>query len=170
MKKFLIVGFIFMTACSYNKEKPTVTKQVVTKKNSNKVETQAVKKHSSDLHVEKKEIEKKVVKKSPVIIKLMGDADKSIKLGEFNVAAATLERAVRISPREAEVFNKLAYVRFKQRKWELAENLAKKSALLAQGNNTLKKKNWLLISSIRKQKGDHKGANFALLKAKKYKL
>jgi tetratricopeptide (TPR) repeat protein len=60
----------------------------------------------------------------------MADADESIKQGDFNVAAATLERAVRISPREAEVFNQLAYVRFKQKKWELAEHLAKKSALL----------------------------------------
>jgi Flp pilus assembly protein TadD len=169
MKKLLIIGFILMTACSYNKERPAATKQVVMQKSEkNKVETQAVKKQNTLQLIEKKEIEKVVSKKSPVIIKLMADADESIKQGDFNVAAATLERAVRISPREAEVFNQLAYVRFKQKKWELAEHLAKKSALLAENNNALKKRNWLLIAAIRKQKGDDKGANFAMLKAKKY--
>lgn len=169
IKRSFIVSLVFITACSYNQQKPSVDKQVVIEKKS-EVEIQAVKKQSSLLLVQKKEIERKAVKKSPVIVKLLADADKSVKEGKLNVAVATLERAVRIAPREAEVFNQLAIVRFKQKKWELAENLAKKSSLLAEGNAALKKKNWLLIAAIRKQKGDYKGAEYATSKAKKYKL
>lgn len=169
--KFLIVSLIFIAGCSYSKHEQATAKQVVIKNNDkNKVEIQAVKKQNALQLVEKKAIKKTVSKKSPVIIKLMTDADKSIENGNLNVAVATLERAVRISPRDGEIFNKLAYVRFKQRRWGLAENLAKKSALLAEGNSALKKKNWLLISSIRAKKGDSQGAGSAMIKAKKYKL
>ena len=170
IKISLITSLVLVTACSYNDQKKLSVDKHVVREKSNKVETQAIKKQGSLLLLKKKEIEKKVVKKSPVIVKLLADADKSAKQGRLNVAVATLERAVRIAPREADVFNQLAMLRFKQKKWELAENLAKKSALLAEGDNALKKKNWLLIASIRKQVGDDKGANAALLKAKKYKL
>lgn len=168
IKRNLIASFLFVTACSSNQQKSIVDTQVVIKE-ADKVEIQTVKTQSSLFFVQEKEFEKRELEKSPVITKLLADADKSVRQGALNVAAATLERAVRIAPREAEVFNRLAGVRYKQKKWELAENLAKKSALLAEGNNALKKKNWLLIASICKQKGDHQGAKYAAAKAKQYR-
>jgi hypothetical protein len=51
---------------------------------------------------------------------------------------------------------------------DLAENLAKKSALLAEGNASLKKQNWLLIAEDRGQKGDPAGAKAARQKASKF--
>jgi hypothetical protein len=47
----------------------------------------------------------------------------------------------------------------------LAEDLAKKSALLAGKDNTLKKNSWLLIAHAKKMQGDTTGATEAESKA-----
>jgi len=174
IKGILLLIFIALVGCSpdyITKKKVVVQPQPSIKKVSvDKVLVKPLKKAVPLTVLEHKKVSIKAVNRSPVIIKLLADAKNSVKQGELNAAVATLERAVRISSRDAGVFYELAKVRLKQKKWELAENLAKKSELLAEGNNQLKKKNWLLISAIRKEKGDKKGADFAKLKAKKYKL
>ena len=81
---------------------------------------------------------------------------------------ATIERALRIEPRNPLLLYKLALIRLKQGQPELAENLAKKSELLAEGNAQLKKKNWLLIAEAREQQNNQKGANTARKKARQF--
>jgi hypothetical protein len=167
-KKIFIVHFVFISACSYKQQAPLEETQIAIIKSDYKVETKALNKPATLLLEQKKEVKRARAKESPVILKLLADSEENIKQGKLNVAIATLERALRISPRDAGVVNKLAFIRFKQKKWTLAENLAKKSALLAQDNTALKKKNWVLISNIRQQKGDDEGADYAMLKAKQY--
>jgi hypothetical protein len=78
---------------------------------------------------------------------------------------ATIERALRIDARNPRLTYKLAALRLKQSKPRLAEDLAKKAALLSAGDKVLKKQSWLLISEARRQQNNHYGAKEARLKA-----
>jgi len=107
-------------------------------------------------------------KSSNVVIALLSEADSSYKQGNLNESVATIERALRIEPRNALLLYKLAALRLQQGQPDLAENLAKKSELLAEGNAQLKKQNWLLIAKAREQMGDQAGAEKARKKAAQF--
>ncbi|MGZ5014084.1 MAG: hypothetical protein ACXV7E_08680 [Methylobacter sp.] len=102
---------------------------------------------------------------SPVVGALVSAANQNSKAGDLDSAAASIERAIRIEPRNATLFYKLAVLRLQQSKPRLAEDLAKKSALLASTNNTLKKHCWLLIAHAREIQQDFAGAKEARAKA-----
>lgn len=102
---------------------------------------------------------------SPAVTALVAAANKSSKTGDMESAAAAIERAIRIEPRNGELLYKLAVLRLKQSKPVLAEDLAKKSALLAGKDNILKKNSWLLIAHAKEMQGDKAGAEDARQKA-----
>ncbi len=102
---------------------------------------------------------------SPAVSALLATANQNTKAGDMESAAAAIERAIRIEPRNGELFYKLAVLRLKQSKPVLAEDLAKKSALLAGKDNTLKKNSWLLIAHAKEMQGDTTGATEAESKA-----
>ncbi|MCK9395132.1 MAG: tetratricopeptide repeat protein [Methylobacter sp.] len=102
---------------------------------------------------------------SPVVSALVSAANQNTKSGDLDSAAASIERAIRIEPRNATLFYKLALLRLKQSKPRLAEDLAKKSALLASTDNILKKNCWLLIAHAREIQQDFAGAKEARAKA-----
>ena len=107
-------------------------------------------------------------KSSTVVVALLSEADRSYQQGNLDESVATIERALRIEPRNPLLLYKLASLRLQQGQPDLAENLAKKSELLAEGNANLKKQNWLLIAEARKQKGDMAGAEAARKKASRF--
>ncbi len=102
---------------------------------------------------------------SPVVGALVSAANQNSKAGDLDSAAASIERAIRIEPRNANLFYKLALLRLQQSKPRLAEDLAKKSALLASTDNTLKKHCWLLIAHAKEMQHDFTGAKEARAKA-----
>jgi len=102
---------------------------------------------------------------SPAIGALVSVANQNTKSGDLELATASIERAIRIEPRNATLFYKLAVLRLKQAKPGLAEDLAKKSALLAATDDTLKKHCWLLIAHAREVQQDVSGAKEAQSKA-----
>lgn len=102
---------------------------------------------------------------SPVVNALVLAANQNTKAGDIESAAASIERAIRIEPRNATLFYKLALLRIKQSKPRLAEDLAKKSALLAVNDNTLKRHCWLLIAHAKEMQQDFAGAKEAKKKA-----
>jgi tetratricopeptide (TPR) repeat protein len=102
---------------------------------------------------------------SPAVDALVLAANQNSSSGNIEVASATIERAIRIEPRNANLYYKLALVRLKQSKPRLAEDLAKKSALLAANDSTLKKHSWLLIAHARELQSNFKGAKEARAKA-----
>ncbi len=104
-------------------------------------------------------------KAPPAVLALVYDADRSSKAGDLESAVATIERALRIDPRNPDLTYKLAQLRLRQSKPRLAEDLAKKAALLSINDRVLKKKSWLLISAARKQQKNYFGAKEAKLKA-----
>lgn len=95
-------------------------------------------------------------------------ANKNADKGNVESATTTIERAIRIEPRNPTLFYKLALLRLKQSKPALAEDLAKKSALLAGNDKALKKHSWLLIGRARDMQNDPEGAKEARKKAEKF--
>lgn len=105
---------------------------------------------------------------SPAVNALITAANKSSKTGDLESAAAAIERAIRIEPRNGELLYKLATLRLKQSKPVLAEDLAKKAELLAGKDTVLKKNSWLLIAHAKEMQGDKAGAETARQKAAEF--
>ncbi len=105
---------------------------------------------------------------SPVVTTLVLAANKSTNAGNIESATASIERAIRIEPRNATLYYKLALLRLEQNKPRLAEDLAKKSALLASTDKTLKKHSWLLIAKARDIQNNPQGAQQARVQANQY--
>lgn len=102
---------------------------------------------------------------SHAVLALLQEADASSASGHLDNSAASLERALRIQPRNALLWQKLAKIRLQQHQPGLAEDLAKKSNLLAK-DKALTGKNWSIIADARREKGDEQGASEADAKAK----
>lgn len=98
----------------------------------------------------------------PAVLALENEIEGNLKSGGYGGAAASLERAIRIQPRNPELWHVLADVRLKQQQPVLAEDLAKKSNLLAKNNVELIRSNWIIIAESRRLKGDVAGASEAL--------
>ena len=96
-----------------------------------------------------------------VVAGLQQDAIELKKQGEPAKAAAVLERAIRIQPRNPTLWHQLADVRYSQQKYAQAESLALRSNGYAATNDAIRHKNWLLIAEARAKQGNHKGARAA---------
>ncbi len=105
---------------------------------------------------------------TPAVGALVLAANQNSQRGDLELAAASLERAIRIEPRNANLYYKLALLRLKQEKPRLSEDLAKKSALLAASDNKLKKHCWLLIAHVREIQQNFTGAKEARAKAENF--
>jgi len=105
---------------------------------------------------------------SPAVNALASAANQSTKAGDLETATTTIERAIRIEPRNATLYYKLAVLRLKQSKPKLAEDLAKKALVLATNDSTLKKHSWLLVARARELQGDMNGSKEAKAQADKF--
>ncbi len=101
----------------------------------------------------------------PAVLALLTEADKNRASGDLDAAVVSTERALRIDSRNPTLTYKLAQLRIKQNKPQLAEELAGKAALLAGNNLDLKRKSWLLIAEARRQQQNIPGAKEAKAKA-----
>jgi len=82
--------------------------------------------------------------------------------GRLANAAASLERALRIEPRNPHLWQELARVRMKQGDYAQVESVAARSNSWAGGDNRLRAENWRLIAQAREARGDAAGARAAL--------
>ena len=105
---------------------------------------------------------------SPAVGALALAANQSSKSGDIEAATTTIERAIRIEPRNATLYYKLAVLKLKQSKPRLAEDLAKKAVLLATNDPQLKKHSWLLVARAREVQGDIRGGKEARTNADKF--
>jgi len=99
---------------------------------------------------------------------LAEQAEQQMKMGQLDKAFATAERAVRIDPYNAKLWNLMARIQFKQENYSQAEQLAKKSNLLAKNDKALKSVNWKIIAAVLSQQGKEEQAEKALQKAQGY--
>src|SRR5262245_13939655 len=99
---------------------------------------------------------------TPAVASLMDNARLDSQAGRYSNAAASLERAVRIEPRNPRLWQELARVRLSQREYAQAESCAQRSSSWAGSDNALRFENWQLIARAREARGDSDGAKAAL--------
>jgi Tfp pilus assembly protein PilF len=92
----------------------------------------------------------------------MDGARSDVAAGRLVNAAASLERALRIEPRNPRLWQELARVRLKQGDYAQAESVAARSNSWAGNDNRLRAENWRLIAQAREARGDAAGARAAL--------
>jgi tetratricopeptide (TPR) repeat protein len=100
------------------------------------------------------------------VVALLDQADDYHRSGDTGNEAAAIERALRIDPKNAQLWARLAMVRFDQGRPEQAEQLALKSNVLAAGDRSLQARNWRLVARARWSRNDGVGARAAEQKAR----
>ena len=95
------------------------------------------------------------------VLALIDQANLEASQGRLPEAGESLERALRIEPRNPVLWQKLAQVRLEQKEYRQAENLAAKSNALAGPDRRLKNQNWRIIGQARQDSGDEAGAQEA---------
>jgi predicted Zn-dependent protease len=101
------------------------------------------------------------------ISSLVESARADASAGRLANAAASMERAIRLSPRDARLWQELARLRMKQGEYGQAENVALRSNSLTRGDATLRLHNWQIIAESREARGDAEGARSARELAKR---
>lgn len=99
------------------------------------------------------------------VVALLRKSESQSSAGQLDAASASLERALRIEPRNPVLWQKLARVRLEQKDFPQAENLAAKSNTLAGSDRRLRAENWRIIGEARSRRGDRAGAKAAFERA-----
>jgi len=102
---------------------------------------------------------------NPAVTTLLAAAGEQAAAGDTLSARGTIERALRIEPRNARLWNRLARLYYQDRQYLKAANTAAKSNSLAGADRALKHENWNLIARARRKAGDESGARMAEEKA-----
>ena len=102
---------------------------------------------------------------NPAVLALLNNAAAQEQAGQYEQAAATLERALRLEPRNAMLWHRLARLRLSQGEWQTAADLAAKSNSLAGGDSDLQARNWQVIAEAKERQGDRDGAREARARA-----
>ena len=96
---------------------------------------------------------------------LMERARADSAAGRLAEAAASLERALRIEPRNPRLWHELGRVRYQQGDYAQAESTCARSNTLAGTDTALRAANWRLIAQSREARGDRAGARAARTEA-----
>lgn len=100
----------------------------------------------------------------PAVQGLLAASDRALHNNDFDLAAVNLERAQRLAPQSAAVYQRLAEVRLRQKRPAEAEQLARK-ALVYSGNTAQQALLWRQIALARQQLGQTQSAQEALAHA-----
>jgi len=106
------------------------------------------------------------VSENSAVIGLVDVARVDVDAGRLPNAVASLERALRIEPKNPRLWRELARVRLQEGEYAQAENLAARSNSWAGADNDLRAENWRLIAEARAARGDDAGAKLALERAR----
>ena len=98
---------------------------------------------------------------------LLKKASGALGKGDLDGAAAFLENAQRLDPKNSKILYDIANIRYHQGRYKEAESMASR-AVQSGGNNAMLKKSWSLISNSRNKLGDSQGAVQAATKAASY--
>lgn len=96
----------------------------------------------------------------PAVQNLLASAQNSLQQGKAEEAANSLERAQRLAPQSAAVYQKLAEVRLQQGRTIEAEQLARKGVAYAQGN-AQQAALWRLVAIAADKQGKREAADRA---------
>jgi tetratricopeptide (TPR) repeat protein len=93
---------------------------------------------------------------------LLARAETEFHTGQLDRSAALLERAIRISPKDPHLWQRLAQVRLQQGNAAQSETLAIKSNSLSNDfDSALLRTNWEIIAEARRQQADEAGVRQA---------
>ncbi len=95
---------------------------------------------------------------SPVVSRLLASAQQLKRAKDWDGASGALERALRIEPRNASLWASLAEIKFEQKEWKGALQLAAKSNALSGEDATLRRRNWYLMANAHEALGDFASA------------
>ena len=98
---------------------------------------------------------------APAVVALLSKADELEQAGQADQAAAVLERALRIEPRNARLWHRLAEIHLAQGLWQGAANVAAKSNALAGDDIELQVQNWDVIAEAQGRQGNAAAARDA---------
>lgn len=100
------------------------------------------------------------------VMTLKDSARADAAAGRLSNAAASMERAIRLEPRNAELWQELARLHLKQGHYAQAEHVAHRSNALAPSAWSMRLENWNIIAQAREARGDAAGARAAREAAK----
>lgn len=98
---------------------------------------------------------------APAALALAAQSEQARAEGNLRLAGQQLERALRIAPRDAGLWNRLAQVRLEQQEFQQAERMAERSLQIGAGDRELSLSNWRIIARAREALGDTEGARRA---------
>lgn len=98
---------------------------------------------------------------NPAVVSLLNEANLAMQNGRDDRAAASLERALSIEPRNAWLWHRLASTRLRQGDLSQAAALAAKSNSFASPDRTLQAANWRIIADVHRRRGEFDAANGA---------
>ena len=89
---------------------------------------------------------------------LLINADDSTKLEDYSKAIVLLERAIRLSPRDPNLWIRLSEGYLKKEEFELAEQYARKAIVLSRQNKEAQRRAWLQLANVFEKTGNTKEA------------
>ena len=92
------------------------------------------------------------------VTELLADASAAEQSGQLEQASMSLERALRIQPRNPEILQSMAEVNLQMADYEQALNFASRSYDLGPRVGEICARNWRTISVSREYLGDHSGS------------
>jgi Flp pilus assembly protein TadD len=98
---------------------------------------------------------------------LVESAHADAAAGRLANATASMERAIRLAPRNPRLWQELARLRLQQGEFAQAEQVALRSNSLMRGDAGLRFENWNIIAQSREARGDTAGASSARALAKR---
>ncbi len=98
---------------------------------------------------------------NPAVKSLLEQAREAESAGDFEVAAVSLERALRIQPRDPELLQEMAEIQLQKKDYEQALNFAIRSYDTGSRVGEICSRNWHTIGVARDHTGDKKGAEEA---------
>ena len=99
---------------------------------------------------------------------LLTTANNSTREKNYSQAIVVLERAIRLSPRDPDLWIRLSDGYLRQERLNLAEQYARKAIRLARGNIELQRLAWLQLATVLEKMGNRKEAD-RLRKKYRYK-
>ena len=102
---------------------------------------------------------------NPAVKELLADASSAESVGDYNRAAALLERALRIEPRDPEILQSMAEVQVQNGDFEQALNFAVRSYDSGPRVGEICGRNWRTIAEARDHLGDRSGSADAAQRA-----
>ena len=87
---------------------------------------------------------------NPLVRDIRQQAEQQMQRGQLTAAAQTLERGLRIAPKDGSLWSQLALVRLQQHRYGQAQSLAAKSINLAGNNSALVHRNQRIIEAAQR--------------------